>query len=476
MSTGSEYGEFEKYRGISVKTIFEHQAHGTQPKYRFTPRLQERFIALEQTHMSADGEPVFLYELAKATAEGKSLRRIGSQFGLSHKQIGNLLQAAAIPYATREEAVQRLWNDPEFREKNSIAMLTGRDRAWKDPQARQVAIGKLRESALKQWEDPAFRDLVAAASSETSKQRWQDPEYRARMLGVIAENFAILRRDPNWRTRLSERRRQQWQDADFYARNADISRSNLAATRERPSYRKKRSEGQKRLWEDPEYRRRMAKAKDERMADPERRARISETRRQIALANWENPEYRAKMTEAHKALWQDPDYRKHITDALHQFRSDPANRDRFVLPTLHGFRSDIGFYAQSAWEANVARVFQLIGREYVVGVNLSLAVTDDFQELFQDSGTTFNIDFSTIDGRGRTVMYELMAHPLEDPESWAKIEMARRQHPELVIRVIDEEFYNRLRRRFEVGINNNPQLHGWEKTGFNLKTNPEVFG
>lgn len=156
-------------------------------------------------------------------------------------------------------------------------------------------------------------------------------------------------------------------------------------------------------------------------------------------------------------------------------RLDPANRDRMVLPTIHGFRSDVGFYAQSAWEANVARVFQLIGRDYVIGANLRLEVTEDFQDIFQGPETIFNVDFSTIDSRGRTVMFELMAHPLEDPEGWAKLEMARRQYPELVIRAIDERFYERLRDRFEDAINDSPQFHGWERTGFNLRTHPEVF-
>ncbi len=196
----------------------------------------------------------------------------------------------------------------------------------------------------------------------------------------------------------------------------------------------------------------------------------SETSKQ----RWEDSEYRAKMSESHRALWQDPEYRQNQGAALREARLDPANRDRMVLPTIHGFRSDIGFYAQSAWEANIARVFQLIGREYIVGANLRLTVIEDFQELFQDSETIFNVDFSTIDGRGRTIMYELMAHPLEAPLDWAKLEMARRHHPELVVRVIDENFYNRLRRRFEAAINNS-QLHGWEKTGFNLRTHSGTF-
>ncbi len=509
MSTSSECDRIEKYRGVSVKTIFKYPNS-------FTPRLQERFIALEQAHLSEDGEPIFLYALARATAEGRSLRSISSQYGLTHRRVANLLQAAAIPYATREEAVQRLWNDPQFREKNGSAQAEVRGKYWQVPEKRGSVAAKLRNSALRQWKDPEFRQLVVAASSETSKQRWQNPEYRAK----VARNrviFDILRNDPNYLTTLSEIRRAQWQDPEFYARNAEISRRNLTAIKQRSSYKQKRSEQQRKRWEDPDYRRKMseqagrnlsqlwkdpefyaaaversrelmtrlnqdpefrikgAKARHERFMDSTYREQLSEAQRQIALALWEDSDYRAKLSEAHRALWQNPEYRKNQGAVIRAARLDPANRDRMVLPTIHGFRSDIGFYAQSAWEANIARIFQLIGREYIVGVNLQLAVTDDFQQLFQDSETTFNIDFSTIDHRGRTVMYEIMAHPLETPLDWVKLEMARRQHPEIVFRTLDESFYKRLQSRFEIAINNNPQLHGWEKTDFNLRTHPEIF-
>lgn len=500
-----------RLRGVSVRTVFE----GETP--RFSPHMQQRFSAVEQAHVSPEGEPTLLYDMATALAEGASLRSLADKYGLTHKLVSGLLQAADIPYATRAEAVQRLWSNPEFRAKNGAAQAEVRGKYWQDPQKRESAAAKLRDSALKQWEDPAFRNLVVAASSETSKQRWQDPEYRAKM---AEHGFAIgaLNSDPEFLARLSEIRRKQWEDPEFIARNLEISRRNLAEIKQRPSYRQKRSELQRKRWDDPEYRRKMAESasrnltqlwedpdfraaaiersretmtrlasdpdfrargtevRRERMMDPEYREQISETRRQIALELWNDPEYREKLTDIHRAQWQDPEYRNNQGAALREARLDPANRDRMVLPTIHGFRSDIGFYAQSAWEANVARVFQLIGGDYVIGTNLKLEVTEDFQDIFQAAETTFSIDFSTIDSRGRTVMFELMAHPLEDPEGWAKLEMARRQYPELVIRAIDEGFYERLRNRFEDIINDNPQFHGWERTGFNLKTNPEVFG
>lgn len=503
-----------RLKGISVSMVFETKTPGGP---RFSTRTQQRFINIEQAHLSPEGEPLFLYELATAVTEGASLRSIASRYGLTHKFIGGMLQGASIPYATREEAVQRLWNDPQFREKNGAAQAEVRGKYWQDPGKRENAAAKLRESTLRQWEDPAFRRLVAAATSECSKKRWQDPEYRVKMAqyGII---FGALNSDPEFLARLSEIRRKQWEDPEFYAKNVDISRNNLAETKKLPTYRKKRSELQKARWEDPEYRAIMAKVasrslsqlwqdpefraaalersreamtilnsdpefraksvkkRRELMLDPEYRDQFSETRRQVALAVWDDPEFRTKMSGVHKALWQNPEYRARITESIRQAQAEPSYREKLVLPTIHGYRSDIGFYAQSAWEANVARIFQSVGRDYAIGTGLKLEVTDEFQFLFQNHDTVFNVDFSTIDKRGRVVMFELMAHPLEDPISWAKIEMVKRQHPELVIRAIDEAFYGRLRSRFEDPINSNPRLHGWERTGFNLRTHPEVFG
>lgn len=503
----------KKLKGISIRTVFEAQT-GNVP--RFSSRVQEKLSTLDLAYVSPEGEQTLLCDMATAVVEGTSLRSIARKYGLTHKIVGELFQAKSIPYATREQAIQRLWNDPQFREKNGAAQAEVRGKYWQDPQKRESAGTKLRESMLKQWEDPEFRTLVAAASRKSTKKRWQDPEYRAKMAkyGIA---FGVLNSDPEFLARLSETRRKQWEDPEFYARNVDISRRNLAETKKLPSYRKKRAELQKAHWEDPEYRARMAesssrnltqlwqdpefraaaleraretmtllnndpefrakgaKKRRELMLDPEYRDRFSETRRQISLVMWEDPEFRTKMSEIHKALWQDPEYRERISDAIRNAQAEPGYREKLVLPTIHGFRSDIGFYAQSAWEANIARVFQFIGRDYAIGTSLKLDITDEFKFLFQNPETVFNIDFSTIDKRGRIVMFELMAHPLEDPASWAKLEMARAQHPELVIRAIDETFYGRLRSRFEDPINNNSQLHGWEKTGFNLKTHPQIF-
>lgn len=502
------------YKGISVRSVFEGPSVAS---FRFAPHTQERFVSVEEANLSPEGEPTLLFDMVEAASEGISLRGIGAKYGLTHRLVGRLFQSAGIPYASREEAIQHLWDNPQFRERNSTAMLAGRDRAWKDPERREVTIGKLRESTIEQMKDPEVRRKLAESSRITSKLRWQDPVYRAKM----AENgFPVgkLMSDPEFVSRLSESRRKQWEDPQFRARNLEISRSNLAEIKKRPSYRKKRSDSQRRRWEeDPEYRAKMTEsagrnltqlwhdpefraasiersreimtrlnrdpkfrikgpqARRERMADPAHREQISELRRQIALSLWEDPEYRTRLSGVHKALWEDPEYRDNQGAAFREARLDPANRDRMVLPTIHGFRSDIGFYAQSAWEANIARVFQLTGRDYDIGVRLNLEVTDAFQDLFQTPNTTFSVDFSTINKRGRTIMYELMAHPLEDPEGWAKLEMTRQQYPDIALRIIDASAYERLKIVFADKINADPKLHGWEKAGFNLKTHPELF-
>lgn len=513
----AENFDSSRLRGVSVSTVVERaQEHIGKG---FSPRTQDKLLELEQSRISEEGEPLFLYEIATSIGQGVSLHSLAKRYGIYPQTFNRLVRAAEIPYASREEAVQRLWNDPDFREKNGAAQAEVRGKYWQDPKKRESASTKLRASALKQWEDPAFRELVVVASSETSKQHWQDPEYRAKM---AEHGFPIgrLMSDPEVVARISETRRRQWENPEYRERIKELSRKRLAEIKTRPSYRQKRSEMSKAMWQrpgfremksaqareqgafqklwadpdfrvaaiersreamnrlnaNPENRAKVFQARRDNLRDPEFSSQYSEMRRQIALSLWEDPGYRTKLTDIHIAQWQDPEYRDNQGAALRAARLDPANRDRMVLPTIHGFRSDVGFYAQSAWEANVARVFQIIGRNYAIGANLRLEVTEDFQDIFQASETIFNVDFSTVDNRGRTVMYELMAHPLEDPEGWAKLEMARRQYPELVIRAIAEGFYERLRDRFEDAINDNPQFHGWERTGLNLRTHPEIFG
>ncbi|MEM5797492.1 MAG: hypothetical protein QXD72_02440 [Candidatus Aenigmatarchaeota archaeon] len=89
--------------------------------------------------------------------------------------------------------------------------------------------------------------------------------------------------------------------------------------------------------------------------------------------------------------------------------------------------------------------------------------------------TEISIDFVTTTPRGDIVLYEIMAHPLEDPLGYVKLEMLIQQYP-VDVRMVDEKFYKRLRRHFEERINATPFLSGWETKQDNLRTNPQKYG
>ena len=167
--------------------------------------------------------------------------------------------------------------------------------------------------------------------------------------------------------------------------------------------------------------------------------------------------------EATRANWQDPEFRQRNAEGVRQVRLNPANLVRYHLPTISGERWDVGF-TQSAWEANLARILHLIGRENLIHEVLRLS-----------NGHFFELDFLTINPRGNLVGYEIMAHPLENPEGWAKLERVITEYPYITFRVIDHRFYRRLERRFTERISLDPRFAGWEERGDNLRTNPQKY-
>lgn len=436
----SEQFNPERLRGISVNTVFEGNTN-----IPFSSRLQKTIYSLEQAHTSSEGKPELLYDLAVALGEGIGLRDLAKRFGIGRPAATRLLRAADIPTPSREEAVRR-WNDsPRGKETRRVALQAAHERVAGDPALNQRMRRNHGEFMRKRWEDPEFKEHMSALTSQRFTELWQDPEYRARMKA-----------------------------------HADTSRQLLAKLKLTPSYRERMSEIQRERWEDPEFRKKISdstrrnhqmlmEAQRKRREDPAHRELISEALRQRQIALWENEEYRENQVGKHRARWKEPEYRERMLKII----TDPNRAS--ATPTIHGYRSDIDFYALSSWEANFARILMLVGRSYITRENLQLTVTDEYRDIFQNSETTFISDFLTTDNRGRLIIYELMAHPLEDPEGWVKIQLARKQYPDLVIRTVDATDYNRLRNIFEERINNDPRFHGWEKYGYNLKTHPKIF-
>src|SRR3989344_3447870 len=60
--------------------------------------------------------------------------------------------------------------------------------------------------------------------------------------------------------------------------------------------------------------------------------------------------------------WTDEAYRERDAEAKRKARFEGNNLTKYHLPTISGIRRDIG-YAQSTWEANLARIFLYCKRD-----------------------------------------------------------------------------------------------------------------
>lgn len=302
------------------------------------------------------------------------------------------------------------------------------------------------EISKAKWQDPTFRQ----AQSEGLKRTWQDPEYRTRSSAERARRWV----DPVYRAKQVARVKAMWQDPQFRARQSEIHRQ---------------------LWDTPDYRDRVLGSMSKVWYSEKFKARQGELLRQRR----QDPVFNAHNAEATRRelvqRWQDPKFREKFLEAARRMRLDPANVGKYNLPTIKGERSDIGFYAQSTWEANFARALLYYGREFDVRQNFILEVPEEYKELFPEGKTETNIDFLSLDPRGNLVLYEIMSHPKKDPVGWAKLEMLSNQYPMFRVVPVTERFYRRLERLLEDRINANPLFAGWETKKDNLKSNPAKF-
>ncbi|MBI3051633.1 hypothetical protein HYY74_04190 [Candidatus Woesearchaeota archaeon] len=271
-------------------------------------------------------------------------------------------------------------------------------------------------------------------------RRWQDEDFRQRQAEGVRRELYRRWQDEDFRQRNAEGVRRNWQDKDFRQRQAEGTRREL--------YRR---------WQDKDFRQRQAEG----------------TRREL-YRRWQDEDFRQRNAEGVRRNWQDEDFRQRNAEGVRRARLDPGKIDRYTIPTIAGYRTDIG-YAQSTWEANVARVLHCLGREYSRRIIFELEVPPEFSELFPSDRTDMSIDFLVRDRRGNRIIYEIMAHPLKDPQGYAKLELLAQQQPLRVV-AITEKMYRRLRITFEDRINSTPGLAGWETKYDNLRTNPEKYG
>lgn len=310
------------------------------------------------------------------------------------------------------------------------------------------------EAIKKRWQDPAFRERLVDGIRET----WQNPVIKARRAEAGRRTLAELKQKPGYRDLLSKAMRKKWQDPEFRERNAPLVASRLTKIITDPTIKARQLEGTRRMlgerWQDLEFRRRVNKG---------------------MKSMWQDAGFRQRQSDATRRVWQDPEFRKRIAAEGVRARFDPSMADRYHLPTIHGFRGDIGFYAQSMWEANFARILLHLGVQFYTREAFHLKVPEKYQNVLKMEETVLQIDFVVEDKRRNLILYEIMAHPTEEPIGWCKLQMLKEQYPGLRIRVVTEKYYKRLMRRFKERINSDPKLCGWETYEDNLRTNPNKY-
>lgn len=441
--------ELGQYRNLRVTDIKPGDIKKVGPK------LLAQLGKIEQ-ETGTDEDPGLIFLIASRHLHGVSLNALAPEYGLkTGETLGAIFKHFGIPTLTRAEVSQAKWQDPSYRNRVASANrdrwddpefktkhAEGMRRMWQDPQEREKRVAGIRDK----WEDPEF----VQAHSEGMKRAWEDPDYRAHM---IAERVARWD-DPEYRTQHSEILRQRWQDPEFRARQ---------------------SATMKKQWENSDYRDRVLGSMSTVWHSERFRTRQGELLRQRR----QNPVFNANNAVATRRdlaqRWQDPAFREKFLEAARRARLDPANVGRYNLPTIKGERKDIGFYAQSTWEANFARVLLSCGREFDVRQNFMLEVPEEYADLFPKGKTETNIDFLTLDPRGNSVLYEIMSYPKKYPVGWAKLEMLTTQYPMFRVVPVTDRLYKRLQQRFEAEINADPLFAGWETKKDNLKSNPTKF-
>ena len=399
---------------------------------------EETLRKLREYHPRESGVSVIDHLFLCHQKGGQSLGSLARDIGTSSPTLKKVFDYCELPTLERDEGAKRVLQDPGFKERHAAAMR----RMWGDPRFREMQSKKMRE----QQEDPDFMKKIF----EGVKRKWEDPGFRE----MHSERFKKYWGDDEFREKRAKGHEAYWKDPEHKNMQGKKFRELL----ENPDFMEKRLEGIKRKWEDPRFR---------------------EMQSEKMKKQWEDPQFRERLAESHKKAlsekWRDPRFREKMVEAARGARLNPENMDKYYLPTIRGYRKDIDFYAQSAWEANLARVFMYCRREFSIGEVFRLKVPEKYKGMFESGVTEKRVDFMVEDPRGNMILYEIMAHPLENPVGYAKLELLIQQHP-VKIRTIDGKSYARLRRHFENKINNTPGLSGWEAKDDNLRTNPGKYG
>ena len=420
----------------------------------------------------------------------------------------------------RSEQSKTMWQKEGHRETVSAALKKYNDSSkvrkrkseqtterWKSQEHREKVIPKLRAATKARWEDPNGREKMTLAIRESASKRiytadqksaisdkmkdlWQDPIYREKML----EAGKRIKHDPERLAILKELQRQHMLRLRMDTEIEIKRKTNSALAQARPETQFKKSIAMKkmwndltpeerikhshftRLWKNPQFREQRLADLKVLLADEE----YQQKRRVGMQVKWADPEYREKMTELSRRqitnLNRTTNQLEKAAEGIRKLRSDPESAKRFKLSTIQGYRRDIGYFAESAWEANVARVLMLRQEDFYPKESVILEVAPEYKHLFKFDITQFTIDFVAVDQQDdNLIAYELMAHPLEDPVGLAKAAMFKVQFPHINLRLIKFDEYSQMRKLYSKQINSLPQFCGWETSKDNLRLNPDKY-
>ncbi len=457
----------------------------------------------------------------KATAIHVAIwKKIHNDPEIQKRRIQNSLLANKRPevFEKKSQAMKRKWANPEYKKRVSKSVSAAVKEKWKDPEYRE----KNTASIIKAMKTRVFTPEMREKISRTMKELWDDPVYREEISeNIIAANnteavrttksdsMTALWQDKTYRERQTESHKKWWGDPEFGDDRREKARDNLNKTRSDPEVERRRKEGIRRAMKDPgflarksaksievwkrsEVRDKISAAMQKHWDDPEFRekqlaviipALLKEEAQQKRIAGlrqrWSDPEFRAVQSEISRRtitrLNETTDQLAKAAEGIRKLRAEPDGAERFHLPTIQGYRRDIGYFAQSAWEANFARILKCQGREFYPKESFILAVSEQHQHLFKYEVTQYTVDFIVENQSCDLVVYELLAHPLEDPVGIVKAQMFKDQYPEIKLHIVNERFYLKLKRRFEKVINKSKDFCGWENGKDNLYNNPSKY-
>lgn len=132
--------------------------------------------------------------------------------------------------ARRLAAVRELWNDSSFREKILRRAMETNVLRVGAPEQKAGIVQAQREALQRMWQDPEYRALRREMMRELSNRLWANPEHRARISAKARQQWTA-----EYRAEKSASSKAQWANAKYRAKMAKLS----AARWQDPAYRAK---------------------------------------------------------------------------------------------------------------------------------------------------------------------------------------------------------------------------------------------